>query len=265
VPNVELLDVLGCRLAFRSEAGGFVPVVGEAGATSIASVHAVGDCAGVDEAKLIQPQRAAAEGRLAALAVALALGRIDEAQHRRLSAAIAAPAAEPPREIHGYWQSWLRAEIAVGGWDVHVCLCEEVSRADVVELRPPAYLKWGSSQMQGRSVAGLAGDGPINQDQVKRLTRAGMGPCQGRRCREQVQMLLADAAQVPVGAIPLASYRAPVRPLALGVLWPHEESEEMRRNWPVWFGIQSQFTPHWEMEPISPALPGAKQPPPSGK
>ena len=28
-------------------------------------------------------------------------------------------------------------------------------------------------------------------DQVKRLTRAGMGPCQGRRCREQVAALRA--------------------------------------------------------------------------
>ena len=266
VPNVELLDVLGCRLAFRSEAGGYVPVVDAAGLTSIAQVHAVGDCAGVFEAKRLEPELAAGEGRRAGLAVAASLGALDAAEAARRLAEIALPAAAMPKEVHRYWQDWLKAEIAVGGWDVHVCLCEEVSRGDVVQLRPPAYLNWGSSQMRGRTLGTLAKDGPINQDQVKRLTRAGMGPCQGRRCREQVQMLLADAAKVPVGAIPLASYRAPVRPLALGVLWPHEESEAMREHWEVWFGIPTQFTPHWEMEPVSPALPGAKQPTtPSGK
>ena len=69
-------------------------------------------------------------------------------------------------------------------------------------------------------VPALAKEGPVNADQVKRLTRAGMGTCQGRRCREQIQMLLAMSAQVPPEQIPLASYRAPVRPLTGGVRVP---------------------------------------------
>jgi thioredoxin reductase len=262
VPNVELMNVLGCKLDFRSELGGFVPAVDAEGRTSHRQVFAVGDCAGVHDGKRLAPSVAEGEGRMAGLAAARDLG------------APAVPLAHPmverqvfePSPVHGHWQAWLRAEIAVGGWEVHVCQCEEVTRGDVVDLRPPAYLKWGSTQMRGRSVATLAEDGPINQDQVKRLTRAGMGPCQGRRCREQVQMLLADAARVEIGKIPLASYRAPVRPLALGVLWPEEETEAMREHWTVWFGIPAQFTPYWEMDAISPALPDANQPPtPSGK
>jgi hypothetical protein len=40
----------------------------------------------------------------------------------------------------------------------------------------------------------------------------------------------------------------------------------MREHWEVWFGIPSQFTPHWEMDPTAPALPGGKPPAiPSGK
>ena len=168
-----------------------------------------------------------------------------------LGAAVIEPAAsQPPAaagpDRHSHWQRWLRAEIAASGWDVHICQCEEVTRRELVELRPPRYLNWGSSQMQARSLETLAQDGPVNQDQVKRLTRAGMGPCQGRRCREQVQMLLAASTKVSVSDIPLASYRAPVRPLPLSVLWPHEEPQEMRDNWVGWFDIPTMFSPHWE-------------------
>jgi thioredoxin reductase len=246
VPNVELLDVLGCKLAFRSEQGGYRPVVDDAGRTSVPCVYAVGDCAGSFDAKILDPLMAAAEGRRAAAAVARALGAaLDEPRLPE------AAAAATPTEQHSHWQCWLRAEIAASGWDVHICQCEEVTRRELVELRPPRYLAWGSSQMQARSLETLAQDGPVNQDQVKRLTRAGMGPCQGRRCREQVQMLLADATKSGVADIPLASYRAPVRPLPLSVLWPHEEPQEMRDNWVGWFDIPTMFSPPWEKEVVA--------------
>src|SRR3970282_891196 len=114
----------------------------------------------------------------------------------------------------------LRAAIEAGGWDVGVCQCEEVTRRELVGLQPPRYLAWRSDATSARGLDTLLREGPLNQDQVKRLTRAGMGPCQGRRCREQVALLLADAAGVPVAAVPLARYRPPVRPLPLSVLWP---------------------------------------------
>ena len=128
-----------------------------------------------------------------------------------------------------------------------------------MELRPPRYLNWGASQLPSRDVPALAKEGPINADQVKRLTRAGMGTCQGRRCREQIQMLLAMSAGVPPAQIPLAGYRAPVRPLPLAALWPHDETQETRDNWDVWFGIPTQWTAYWEMEAVSPAVPGSTE------
>ena len=102
--------------------------------------------------------------------------------------------------------------------------------------------------MSGHNLRKLGSESPVNQDQVKRLTRAGMGPCQGRRCREQVHMLLASVTDTPVEKIPLATYRGPVRPLPLHVLGAFEESAAMRDNWVAWFNIPSQWTPHWEID-----------------
>jgi hypothetical protein len=73
-----------------------------------------------------------------------------------------------------------------------------------------------------------------------------MGPCQSRRCREQVALLLAQATGTPVDRIPLPTFRPPIRPLPLSVLWPGDESPAMRGDWVSWFGIPTQFSPHWE-------------------
>jgi len=99
--------------------------------------------------------------------------------------------------------------------------------------------------MSARDLATLLRDGPVNQDQIKRLTRAGMGPCQSRRCREQVGLLLAQAAGTTLDRIPLPTFRPPVRPLPLSVLWPADEPVAMREDWVSWFGIPTQFSPHW--------------------
>ena len=249
VPNVELMDVLGCRLVFDPLRGGHVPVLDADACTSVPSVQAVGDCAGIFDKRIADPEIAIAEGRRAGAAAARALGAEIESSDR-----VASPA--PTFDAFGHWRRWLDAELAAGGMEVMVCQCEEVTRRELVELKPPRYLNWGGSQLKTRDVAALAKDGPVNADQVKRLTRAGMGTCQGRRCREQIQMLLAMSAKVPPEQIPLASYRAPVRPLPLSALWPHDETQATRDNWDVWFGIPTQWTAAWEMGEISPAVPG---------
>ena len=77
-----------------------------------------------------------------------------------------------------------------------------------------------------------------------------MGACEGRRCREQVALLLEEAAGGTVAAVPLASYRPPIRPLPLSVLWPHDEPAEVREHWVSWFGIPTQFAPHWAGDPM---------------
>ena len=89
--------------------------------------------------------------------------------------------------------------------------------------------------MSRRSLRTQLEDGPVNPNQVKRLTRAGTGHCQGRLCREQVSLLLAEESRTDIAEVPLMSYRPPVRPLPLKVMWPQDETEQMRTDWPKWF------------------------------
>jgi hypothetical protein len=119
-----------------------------------------------------------------------------------------------------------------------LCRCEEVTVADLLALRPPRYL----GDDRHRPLDSL---GPANQDQVKRLTRAGMGACQGRRCRDAVHALLS-----PAGApAPMASFRPPLRPLPLAALAALPEPPAIRADWTGWFGIPQQWLPHWQPAP----------------
>ena len=222
VPSIELLEAAGGAIVADGARGGFAPrLVGLA--STLDHVVVAGDAAGLcDDAAA-----AAAQGVAAARA---ALGVPGE--H------IAAPAG-PDR--NGYRLDWMRKLLAVGTPDVLACQCEDVTRGDLLGVRSPRYLEAPASP---RSLETLLGDGPVNQDQIKRLTRACMGACQARRCREQVAMMLALGARIPVEAVPLAGYRAPVRPLPLGLLGALDEVPAMRDGWDVWFGIPTQWVPY---------------------
>lgn len=142
-----------------------------------------------------------------------------------------------------YRFDWLNALGGACGGETILCQCEEVTLSDLLGVQPPRYLDRPPA-MQARSLKTLLADGPVNQDQIKRLTRSGMGVCQGRRCRDQVAMMLAVEAGTELAALPLASHRAPVRPLPLKIIADWDESEEMRAGWDVWMGIPTQWVPY---------------------
>lgn len=143
-----------------------------------------------------------------------------------------------------YRMEWMQALSNASNDDTIICQCEEVTRADLIGVQPPNYLT-RPAPMCARSLDTLLEDGPANPDQIKRLTRAGMGVCQGRRCRDQVGMLLALESDKPFGTIPLATHRAPVRPLPMKILAEWEEPAAMDAAWDVWFGIPTAWVP-WE-------------------
>ena len=233
-PVIELLDVLGADLAMQPSLGGHAPVSLDGVTTSLTQVFIAGDLAGAPGGSMRSLEDAQASGRLAAQR-ALALQR-----------SVPEPVA-PPRptfDALAYQQAWMCALMANNPASVIICQCEEVTRAALLAVRQPAYLGDPSSGMDQRDLHRLLLDGPANQDQIKRLTRACMGPCQARRCREQVALALACEADQDAATIPLAGYRAPVRPLPLKVLADWDEARAMTAHWDVWFGIKGQWTPY---------------------
>jgi thioredoxin reductase len=143
-----------------------------------------------------------------------------------------------------YRMEWMAALSNLSTDDTIICQCEEVTRADLIGVQPPNYLPRPAA-MCARSLQTLLHDGPANQDQIKRLTRSGMGVCQGRRCRDQVAMLLALESGTAFGTIPLATHRAPVRPLPMKIMAEWDEAPAMDAAWDVWFGIPTAWVP-WQ-------------------
>jgi NADPH-dependent 2,4-dienoyl-CoA reductase/sulfur reductase-like enzyme len=259
VPVIELLDSLGARLAFQPRRGGFAPLLDRSGQTSVPGVYAVGDCAGIWPEKSLDRTLAEREGRIAAAHAAASLGIGTDA------GGFATLPPMPATDRAAYRLGWVRASVVEGEGEPNVCLCEEVTAREILEVRPPRYLHAAADRRNDRSLRALLGDGTPHPDQVKRLTRAGMGPCQGRRCREQVACLLALGAGVPLGEVPLAGYRAPVRPLPLRLAADPNEPAAMSAEWDTWFGIPAQYRLAHELPPLytvasgSPAGPVASE------
>jgi len=85
--------------------------------------------------------------------------------------------------------------------DTVVCRCENVTMGEISDV-----LTAGAKTF----------------DDIKRVTRAGMGICQGRICECAVTDLLIRGGGVPPTEISPRSVRPPVRPITLDVLGASE-------------------------------------------
>ncbi|EHN10247.1 Putative oxidoreductase in 4-hydroxyproline catabolic gene cluster [Patulibacter medicamentivorans] len=193
VPSIELLRLAGCDFDFDEQLGGYVVRRDDWLRTSRPHVLAAGDGTGVEGSVV-----AVAEGRIAGLGAALDLGAIDAATAEREAA--------PARRLRGRRQALTRAlrrmhDVGPGVFELTtpettVCRCESVTAARLAETI----------------------DGTRDINVVKALTRAGMGPCQGRSCQRQVAAMIARRHRQPLGAVELATPRMPVRPVPIGAL-----------------------------------------------
>src|SRR6185437_1258659 len=244
IPAIELLEATGCAMSFQAARGGHVAVIDAAQRTSLPFLYAAGDCAGVWPSKSLCDGIARREGRIAAVAALRALG-----------AAADGPSEEPVspdpplRDVAHERLAWVRATTLQAAATPFVCQCEEVTAAEIMGLRPPRYLGWRRDAGESWRLGSVDPQGVPDPDVVKRLTRAGMGPCQGRRCREQVAALMALGTGSALADIPLATYRPPVRPLRLGALAALPEVAAMAEHWDSWFGMPSQWIPFWRVPP----------------
>jgi thioredoxin reductase/bacterioferritin-associated ferredoxin len=196
VPSPELADLAGCALAHDVDRGGWVPVSDPERlmATSAPGIFVAGDGAGVGGADVAEE-----EGRLAGLGAALFVGKLAAAEAQ----ARAGPVLQRLRRFNAFRRSLGRIHAPRPGLfelatdDTMICRCEEVSGAEVrVAIQEGA-----------RRVA-----------EVRALTRAGMGLCQGRFCVPTLTGLLGRWGGVPAEAAGRLPPRLPARPVPIPVL-----------------------------------------------
>ena len=194
VPSLELPRLLGCALRFDLRRQSFVPDRTEDLESSVPGVFIAGDGAGVAGAVV-----AVEEGRLAALAVARAHGRLSGDETRSRQAAprrrLARLQAFRTAMDEVYAPPLALAELAQN--DTIVCRCEDVTLGDV------------------RSAIA---DGAREAAQVKLWTRSGMGPCQGRMCHGSIANALCRSTGKSIEDIGAYGVRAPVKPLDVEAL-----------------------------------------------
>ena len=73
--------------------------------------------------------------------------------------------------------------------------------------------------------------GTLEMNELKRLTRMGMGRCQGRMCAPIVQEIIAAKTQTPAAQIAYLNQRPPTKPVPIHVLGSLPGEFAIRQGW----------------------------------
>jgi NADPH-dependent 2,4-dienoyl-CoA reductase/sulfur reductase-like enzyme len=199
VPSVELTRLAECEHRYEPLLGGWVPVRNDRMETTAPDVYAVGDCTGIAGSLV-----AIEEGRIAGLAAAQRLGHLTlmEARDRMALSRERLAGLLRLRDVLDRISVPRPGLYDLAKDDTIVCRCEEITLGEVK--------------------AALA-DGATDMKEVKRMTRMGMGNCQGRMCGPAMQEIIAREKGLPPDRVGFLNPRPPVRPIPLGVLAGHRE------------------------------------------
>lgn len=208
LPNIELAAAMGCRLTFDAGAGAWLPAADSAGRTSREGVLWLSGFSTVDETAALNGLEKPAP-----------LSEDTDVLPRAMS--------QGP-----YLREWVKALLAADS-NVALCKCEAVSRSAFLGLAPPSYLQ-GTLRHPQSPITHTGAEPRIQQDFMKRMTRVGMGHCQGRRCRDEASLLLSIQFGVELKAIVPGSYRFPVRPIDLSVIACEDDTYDTRERWSYW-------------------------------
>ena len=193
IPNLHPALSLDCAVAWNAAQDCFEPVLDSWGESSQANLFIAGDGAGIAGAKA-----AVLRGKLAAIRIAVRLGRTSEE--------LATAAARPIRKKLGrelaprpFLDALFkpRDQVFSPADETIICRCEGVAAGEV------------------RALAKVGQAGP---NQIKAATRCGMGPCQGRQCGYSLARIVAATQQRPVSEVGYLHIRPPLKPVTLGEL-----------------------------------------------
>ncbi|HEY52625.1 MAG TPA: FAD-dependent oxidoreductase [Caldilineae bacterium] len=197
LPATQLSRLMGCEHEFAPRRGGWVPVRDDTMQTTLDGVYAVGDGAGIGGVAL-----ARLEGRVAGWVAANRVGRSDD-QALRAHIESVRPVLERERrfaDLLGKLFTPGPSLYALADDATLICRCEEVRLRDVRKAQA---------------------SGCTTLNEIKGLTRVGMGNCQGRICGDLLARVLVDADlpekeyEQRLAALGLLSVRPPITPLTV--------------------------------------------------
>jgi sarcosine oxidase subunit alpha len=178
-PSTGLLAMAGAELAFDEAGRAFLP------RELPPNVHAAGAVAGARATGT-----AIAQGRIAGLEAAVAVGRAVPDAERRL-ARLRAEAAEDRDPVT------LPPELGSGSGKQVACLCMDVT---------------------AKELETAVAEGFDSMELLKRYTTIAMGPCQGKACQLASQRLCSRATGSSLPRTPPTTARPPWSPIELGAL-----------------------------------------------
>ena len=86
-----------------------------------------------------------------------------------------------------------------------VCRCEDITLGEIRKVIADGY----------RTI-----------DEIKRVTRAGMGPCQGRTCQMLIAQELSRHYKIPMEEVLIPTFRPLIKPVKLGSFVCADSEEE---------------------------------------
>lgn len=200
-PSNEIARSLGCKHLYEEASGSLVLQCDEVGRTSVDGVWVVGDGARVAGAKVARER-----GALAGLDVVSHLGKTISGSGRGVRRAAQRAVRRNERFQSGlqrmYMAPILVDQLADAG--TIVCRCETVS--------------------MGR-ILGITDTGTDDAGTMKRLSRAGMGSCQGRYCGPVLMALGSRHSGHALGEYSGFAPQIPYRPVEIGLVAAADEYE----------------------------------------
>jgi len=194
IPNTHLSRAAGIELRWDKDQQCLRPVVDDWGGSSNERILLAGDGAGIGGARTAEHA-----GRLAAFQILYKQGLINKKQRKQW--------AKDDRQwmrddlhIRPFLQKLFRQpKVLLSGYgeDTIICRCEEIRAGDI-----------------RREVT----QGHDHGNQVKFISRCGMGPCQGRQCASSVANIITNETGHTISADSFYNVRPPVTPLSLGQL-----------------------------------------------
>lgn len=194
IPHIWLTQAADCKHVWDSSQQCWRPEHDQWGNTSVDGILVAGDGAAINGARSAEHA-----GRLAGLQALYALGVLTE-DERDQQSVNERKWMEDDRHIRPFLEAYFAIPqdmLATKDKETIICRCEEITAGQVREA---------------------VEQGHCNSNDVKFITRCGMGACQGRQCSNAVAHIVADAGGEAVSVKSHYRGRPPVTPLTLGQL-----------------------------------------------